>query len=359
MKRRFSSLNSDGQDIIERPPYKSQFLGFLYYIQEVKKKLQERARTKTDVQNWWVKKKPEISAVRVNIGVITEAVNTVLTKLGELGMWLGLESTLVKLKDELYEITIMMRTFDELYLTAKKPLAVRDDQKHTVPQFNQPQNIWNIPHDLLRKLSEYLTEDELFEARGVHRIFYRAFYELRLGVETQTAFNFRRALKLAQMGRVFKNLEFFYCEVRGQHDNKIPECLNLIHFPALSFLEINGGNSVPVNVNRRSEDEDKSSHPNIRTVQIQDCRAELLIDERFPNIKELICIGQVHFLGCRLSKLQLIKFHDFPNDFEEISRETFPSLEKIVFAPHTGIISGIEDIEVRLREEGVSVIFSK
>merc|ERR1719397_1309478 len=199
---------------------------------------------------------------------------------------------MVKIK---YEISLMMRTIDELHITEGKPTAVRDDQKHRVPQSKRTPIIWNIPHDLLRKLSEYLNEDELFELRGVNRIFYRAFYELRLGVETQTAFNFRRALKLAQMGRVFKNVEFFYWEMHVEHGYKIPECLNPLHFPALYFLEINGDNSAnPLNINRCSEDEDAPSHPNIRTVQIVDCRAELLTDERFPNLKELICIGEVY-----------------------------------------------------------------
>jgi len=362
MKRRFSSLTSDGKDVVARIPCKSQWLRILCAIRELKKKVNlcnDRARTSRDFQNQLVKMWPEISLLRRKIGELASAINKAATLWGEeLGGELA--STLVKMK---YEISVMMRTIDELHITGKKPISIPDEQKHTVPQFNRPPIIWNIPYDLLQKLSEYLNEDELFEVRGVHRIFYRAFYELRLGVETQTAFNFRRALKLAQMGRVFKNVEFFYWEMNVGHEYKIPECLNPLHFPALYFLEINGGNSLnPLNINRYAEDEDRPCHPNIRTVQIVDCRAELLTDEQFPNLKELICIGEVYFLGCRLSKLQLIKFHDFPRDFEYISREAFPCLEKIVFDRTVGIMSVTDSanfIKERLREAGVSVIFSK
>jgi len=363
MKRRFSSLNSDGQDILERRPYKSQLLGLVCAIRELKKQANlcnDRARTSIDAQNMLVKMKPRISLLRSKLDDLASAVNTAQAQ------WckgsVELASMMVKIK---YEISLMMRTIDELHITEGKPTAVRDDQKHRVPQSKRTPIIWNIPHDLLRKLSEYLNEDELFEARGVHRIFYRAYYELRLGVETHTAFNFRRALKLAQMGRVFKNVEYFYWVIHGEHCFKIPECLNPIHFPALHFLEIDGGNNSvnPENSNMRSEDEnkqsqseDRPSHPNIRTVQIVDCRAELLTDERFPNLTELICVGEVDLQGCRLSRLQLIKFYHFPKDFEAISRGTFPSLEKIVFDRNIGLIRNVEE---RLREEGVSVIFLK
>jgi len=360
MKRKFSSLNSDGKDILERRPYKSECLELLCSVRELNKKAHfcnERVRNSRDAQNLLVELQPRISLLRRDVGYLASAVSNALAQLADARE--ELTSTLVKMK---YEISVIMRNIDEIHITGKKPVALRDDQTHRVPQVKRHPIIWNIPHDLLRKLTEYLNQDELFEARGVNRIFYRAFYEFRLGVETQTVFNFRRALKLAQMGRVFKNVEFFYWVMFGEHVNKIPECLNPIHFPALHFLEIHGTNTVnSVNINKGLEEVDKASHPNIRTVQIINCRAELLTDERFPNLKTLICIEKVPFQGCRLSKLQLIKIHDFfPDELENISRETFPSLEKIVFVQNARFMRALNGvyIEEGFREDGVRVIFS-
>jgi len=242
----------------------------------------------------------------------------------------------------------------------KRSVAAKGQKKQRFPWLNPP-NFWNIPDDLLRKLTEYLQDDELFEARLVNTIFYGGFYEQQVISEESRDFNFRRALKLAQMGRVFKNLEYFSLK-RGENDSLTVANLNPLHFPGLNFLDVSWGDYE--NGDNYSESEDIPSNPNIRKVRITDSGAHWLTDDRFPNIEELIWAKDedCEFVPGRLPKLRLLEFHCLMVDFQEISKDNFPSLERVVFYRETVMDDfDHEDIEnynaavERLQADGVTI----
>jgi len=232
-------------------------------------------------------------------------------------------------------------------------------KKHKFPWLNPP-NFWNIPEDLLLKITNYLDDEELFEARLVRRIFYGAYYEQRVTVETST-FNFARAVKLAKMGRVFKNLEYF-CLHRGEIDSLTVANLNAFHFPSLKFLDVSWGDYE--NGDNYSESDDIPGNPNIRKVRITDSGAHWLNEERFPNLEELIWANDedLEFMPGRLPKLRSIEFQCLVVDWDEITKDNFPALEKVVFHCEP-IINDINEEELenfkaaveRLQCDGVNV----
>jgi len=94
----------------------------------------------------------------------------------------------------------------------------------------------NIPDDIQRKMTEYMTDDELFGARSINIIFYAAFFEQRVISRKSRKFNYNRALQLAGMGRVFKNLLYFWTE--GTNDDDFSRYFNTNHFPKVEFLDV-------------------------------------------------------------------------------------------------------------------------
>lgn len=243
----------------------------------------------------------------------------------------------------------------EPQIAAKKKTTVALGYENQIYLWPNPPIFWNIPEDLIRKLAEYLEDDELFEARIVNKIFYGVFYEQRVILEASRDFNFRRALKLAQMGRIFKNVEYFELWIGGT-DSLTVANLNPQHFPALNFLDVFWGDSP--NIGTVLDTEDIPSNQNIRTVRVADWDADWLTDERFPNIEELLCEEEVEFFPTRLSNLRMLECHDSATYFNELSTDNFPSLRKVVFNREN--IDGFDHENAnaamaRLRAEGVIV----
>jgi len=245
-------------------------------------------------------------------------------------------------------------------IVKKQLVEAHPRKKHKFSWLNPPK-FWNIPEDLLLKLTNYLDDEELFEARLVSRIFYGAYYEQRVTVET-SIFNFARALKLAKMGRVFKNLEFFWLQ-RGEIDSLTVANLNPLHFPSLIFLDVSWGDYE--NGDNYSESDDIPGNPNIRKVRITDSGAHWLNGERFPNLEELIWAKDedLEFMPGRLPKLRSIEFQCLVVDWDEITKDNFPALEKVTFN-YQPIIDDLNEEELenfkaaveRLQCAGVNVI---
>jgi len=180
----------------------------------------------------------------------------------------------------------------------------------------------NIPDDLIRKLTEYLNDDELFAARFLNRIFYGSFYGQRVSYEYSGKwFNFERALKLAKIGRIFGNLEYF--ELKFWNEDCV-QYLDGLHFPSLKYLDIYAdGEKVPRNVN-------------IKTVRCaRDCRSFWLTHKKFPNIEELIWAMDDYLRDTGwLPQMRIIRF-DFChlNWWKHITKKKYPSLKIVSFHP--------------------------
>lgn len=140
----------------------------------------------------------------------------------------------------------------------------------------------NLPADLLQKLTEYLSDDELFEVRSLNRYFYAAFYNQRVVSLKSRKFNYRRAIQLANMGRVFKNLEYFrWAYNTSPRSSKLnPWRFKSSNFPKLRFLYV--GKQLCF----------WPRMPNIRTVRY-DHFDGLCTSKLFPNLEELIYASAV------------------------------------------------------------------
>jgi len=319
MKRSYnSSFTSFDQDVAEARPCKALVIGNQSSVRELEMKVCELKMENLKLKLQLEKKDMEAELAKRDFQMQILQIETE-NKSKMHAIQLALARVNVQ-KDEDGEQKVVKE---------KKSGAVRGHKKQRFPWLNPP-NFWNIPEDLLRKLTEYLNDDELFKARIVNRIFYGSFYEQRVVTPASRKFNYRRALKLAQMGRVFKNLEYFRLN-RGENDSLTVANLNPLHFPALSYLDVSWGDYE--NGDNYSDSEDIPSNPNIRKVRITDSGAHWLTDERFPNIEELIWAKDedLEFVPGRLPKLRVIEFQCLVVDLDEIAKENFPSLEKVVF----------------------------
>jgi len=81
-----------------------------------------------------------------------------------------------------------------------------------------------------------MTDDELFGARSINNIFYVSFFEQPVTSRRSRKFDYNRALKLAGIGRVFKNLDYFSTEGTNYHD--FNRYFNLNHFPKVEYLDV-------------------------------------------------------------------------------------------------------------------------
>jgi len=230
----------------------------------------------------------------------------------------------------------------------KKPItAASKQEKQKFPPPN-PSSFWNIPADLQLKLTEYLEDDELFEARTINRIFYRGFYEQKVVSKTRN-FNYSRALKLAKIGRVFKNLEYFQLSIGYTVSSAFAKNLNPLHFPAFHHLDLE--------IDTMGCVDDIPINPNIRKVRIR--ASVFAVDiKRFPNLEELICGIEVTVLVKRHPQLKVLDCHCHSlMPAENLTTENFPALEKVVFHIWKMIFNN-EDVYTaarRLRADGVNV----
>jgi len=330
MKRSFStSFSSVGQDVAEARSCKALIVGSQGAFRELEQKVHRLELENTRLRAQIEKKDVEAEVAKRDFQIqLMKAEAENQRKMHEIQRKMhAIELLLAKTNVE------ENKKCEPEIADKKKPVVASGQKKQRFPWLNPP-NFWNIPDDLLRKLTEYLQDDELFEARLVNTIFYGGFYEQHVVSEESRDFNFRRALKLAQMGRVFKNLEYFNLK-RGENDSLTVANLNPLHFPGLNFLDVSWGDYE--NGDNYSESEDIPSNPNIRKVRITDSGAHWLTGERFPNIEELIWAKDedCEFVPGRLPKLRLLRFHCLMVDFHEISKENFPSLERVVFYRET------------------------
>jgi len=64
-----------------------------------------------------------------------------------------------------------------------------------------------MPDDLSRKIATYLSDDDLFEMRGLNRVFYSAYYDQKIVLGSEN-FNFNRAVNLGNRGGVYRKLNY-------------------------------------------------------------------------------------------------------------------------------------------------------
>jgi len=173
-----------------------------------------------------------------------------------------------------------------------------------------------LPRNLMRKITSFLDDDQLWECRGLSGMFYESYYGQDLSsdkfsyVEGQDCFNFHRALALAGMDRRFTRLSKM---VVNFHCRSYMTQFNADNFPRV--LEVYYDIEPPAIF---------PPHPHIRT---------LTLNNAFPDLISsiLMSYSSLECLSCEFRDVydchKEIDFNCFTwhFDIEQIKLELWPS----------------------------------
>jgi len=197
---------------------------------------------------------------------------------------------------------------------------------------DKPANFCDLPSVLQRKITSNLDDEDLWLRRDFNRIFYRSFFEQKVvpdknfdftmwgkNAQMSKKFNCDRAIKLANMGRVFKNVE--YLIIFERRTMAFPNNLN---FPKLRFLDLFD-----------SECTFSSSIQSLRKLRWdRQAPQSRMFHDVFPNIEEMIIDGPPCYpseIG-KFPKLRVVQMIGYIHDWTDIlTIENYPLLRKISF----------------------------
>jgi len=227
---------------------------------------------------------------------------------------------------------------------------------------------FSIPTCLIRKITLYLSDDDLFKLRTVNSMFYGAFYNQtvcripmsnpRLWKQSRR-FNSVRAMKLALMGRKFKNIysivvPYSKRRTRSKPNKRLPSPKDLSVLIPLFFPKLEG--IYLANLRLDTYIRHLPGHPGIKTLYVPVYSQNdflFLNEEKFPQLRvlEIISVSGVQASIQKHSNIEIISFLDCDSvKWDDITRSNFPKLKAVYKMRKSGIP---EYCKASLKSEGI------
>jgi len=227
---------------------------------------------------------------------------------------------------------------------------------------------FSIPTCLIRKISLYLSDDDLFKLRTVNSMFYGAFYNQtvrripmanpRLWKQSRR-FNSVRAMKLALMGRKFKNIysivvPYSKRRTRSKPNKRLPSPKDLSVLIPLYFPKLEG--IYLANLRLDTYIRHLPGHPGIKTLYVPVYSQNdflFLNEEKFPQLRvlEIISVSGVQASIQKHSNVEIISFLDCDSvKWDDITKSNFPKLQAVYKMRKSGIP---EYCKASLKSEGI------
>jgi len=228
-----------------------------------------------------------------------------------------------------------------------------------------------IPTCLIRMIARYLNDDDLFKLRFVNFLFYGEFYSQtvkripmsnpRLWKQSRR-FNAVRAMKLALMGRKFRNVRSLVVpyskrKTRVKPNKKLPGPKELSILTPLYFPQLEG--IYLANLQLDTYIRHLPGHPKIEAlyVPVYPPRDFLFLnEEKFPQLKvlEIISVSGVQATVKQHSNVEIVSFLDCDSvKWDDITRSNFPKLRAVYKMRKSGIPVGHK---TRLESEGIECV---
>jgi len=230
---------------------------------------------------------------------------------------------------------------------------------------------FTLPTCLIRMISLYLNDDDLFKLRGVNFMFYGAFYNQtvkripmsnpRLWKQSRR-FNSIRAMKLALLGRKFQNVysivvPYSKRKTRCKPNKRLPgpkelSVLTPLYFPKLEGIYL-------ANLQLDTYIRHLPGHPKIKAlyVPVYPHRDFLFLNqEKFPQLKvlEIISVSGVQATVRQHDNVEIVSFLDCDSvKWEDITRSNFPKLKAVYKMRKSGIP---DEHKLRLEAEGIECV---
>jgi len=227
---------------------------------------------------------------------------------------------------------------------------------------------FSIPICLIRNITLYLSDDDLFKLRSVNSMFYGAFYNQtvrripmsspRLWKQSRR-FNSVRAMKLALMGRKFENIyslvvPYSKRRTRSKPNKRLPSPKDLSALIPLYFPKLKG--IYLANLQLDTYIKHLPGHPGIKTlyVPVYSQNDFLFINEqKYPQLRilEIISVSGVQASVLQHRSVELISFLDCDSvKWDDITKSKFPNL-KAVYKMRKSCIP--DNCKGRLKSEGI------
>jgi len=227
---------------------------------------------------------------------------------------------------------------------------------------------FSIPTCLIRNISQYLSDDDLFKLRTVNSMFYGAFYNQtvrripmpspRLWKQSRR-FNSVRAMKLALMGRKFKNIyslvvPYSKRRTRSKPNKRLPSPKDLSVLIPLYFPKLEG--IYLANLQLDTYIKHLPGHPGIKTlyVPVYSQNDFLFInEEKYPQLRilEIISVSGVQASVLQHRNVELISFLDCDSvKWDDITKSNFPNLKAVYKMRKSGIP---DNCKASLKSEGI------
>jgi len=227
---------------------------------------------------------------------------------------------------------------------------------------------YSIPICLIREISHYLADDDLFKLRTVNTMFYGAFFNQKVTRvpmsnprvwKQSRKFNSVRAMKLALMGRKFKNVYSIVVPyskrwTRSKPNRKLPSLkdlsvLNPLYFPNLEGIYL-------ANLQLGTYIRHLPGHSRIKTlyVPVYSQNDFLFInEEKFPQLQvlEIISVSGVQASVMKHKKVEIISFLDCDSvKWDDITKANFPNLKAVYKIRKSGIP---ESCKLSMKSDGI------
>lgn len=281
----------------------------------------------------------------------------------------------------------------ELMMEQLKMLATADPQRrsevveHLVEECKQPicwpqpmrnlkypwlaKKTFNIPTCLLRMISHFLNDDDLFKLRFVNFMFYGAFYSQtvrripmsnpRLWKQSRR-FNSIRAMKLALMGRKFRNVysivvPYSKRKTRAKPNKRLPGPKELSILTPLYFPQLEG--IYLANLQLDTYIRHLPGHPKIKALYVPVYTPRDLLylsEEKFCKLKvlEIISVSGVQATVKQHGNVEIVSFLDCDSvKWDDITRSNFPKLKAVYKMRKSGIPA---EHKARLQSEGIECV---
>jgi len=230
---------------------------------------------------------------------------------------------------------------------------------------------FTLPTCLVRMITLYLDDDDLFKLRGVNFMFYGAFYNQtvrripmrnpRLWKQSRK-FNSIRAMRLALIGRKFQNVysivvPYSKRKTRAKPNKRLPgskelSILTPLYFPKLEDIYL-------ANLQLDTYIRHLPGHPKIKAlyVPVYPNRDFLFLNQqKFPQLKvlEIISVSGVQATVKEHDSVEIVSFLDCDSvKWEDITRSNFPKLKAVYKMRKSGIPN---EHKLRLEAEGIECV---
>jgi len=224
-----------------------------------------------------------------------------------------------------------------------------------------------LPKDIVNLITEFFSEFEKFQFRGLNTTFYKSYYNQTFASRTGT--NYMRVARLGALGRSFPRLT----HLRIYYDSLDQDFLRFVDKTKFPKMELFAVEKFGTEVDLTK----LPGHPNIKTMGLYNMEPHMLehiTEEKFPRLELLDfypfrCRFLDNFLNylqphAKLKRIEcLYVYHLDIEDWKVITKKRFPCLETILYrkAPkdaHPGTqpyaqTDMIPKVAAYLREQGI------